>query len=242
MIKSLAIFVATIFFSFAQNYDPNTGEPIQQKKFDPHTGEEIEQKFDPNTGKPVEPEKKGVTAKVTLTTGDIIQGILVSQDREKIIVESEMIGTVTIDRGNIKSISLGGVPVSTRRASSVPIVKRNDSPESISTDNLTLAMRAKNEAKMKNQRLFNIVVGAGACFNPVPYITLPAMGIAIAGNAGVPEPESKYYKDLDPDLKKQYRTIYRKETRKLRAQQCFTPTAAVGVGFALMIGAIILDF
>ena len=101
MIKSLAIFVATIFFSFAQNYDPNTGEPIQQKKFDPNTGEEIEQKFDPNTGKPVEPEKKGVTAKVTLTTGDIIQGILVSQDREKIIVESEMIGTVSIDRVNI---------------------------------------------------------------------------------------------------------------------------------------------
>ena len=153
-----------------------------------------------------------------------------------------MIGTVTIDRGNIKSISLGGVPVSTRRASSVPIVKRNDSPESISTDNLTLAMRAKNEATMKNQRLFNIVVGAGACFNPVPYITLPVMGIAIAGNAGVPEPESKYYKDLNPDLKKQYRTIYKKETRKLRAKQCFTPTAAVGVGFALMIGAIILDF
>ena len=242
MIKSLAIFVATIFFSFAQNYDPNTGEPIQQKKFDPNTGEEIEQKFDPNTGKPVEPEKKGVTAKVTLATGDIIQGILVSQDREKIIVESEMIGTVTIDRVNIKSMSLGGVPMSARRASSTPIVKRNDSSENISTDNLTLAMRAKNEATMKNQRLFNIVVGAGACFNPAPYITLPAMGIAIAGNAGVPEPESKYYKDLDPDLKKQYRTIYRKETRKLRAQQCFTPTAAVGVGFALMIGAIILDF
>ena len=153
-----------------------------------------------------------------------------------------MIGTVSIDRVNIKSMSLGGVPMSARRASSTPIVKRNDSSENISTDNLTLAMRAKNEAKMKNQRLFNIVVGAGACFNPAPYITLPAMGIAIAGNAGVSEPESKYYKDLDPDLKKQYRTIYRKETRKLRAQQCFTPTAAVGIGFALMIGAIILDF
>ncbi len=200
MIKIITfIFLVTCASAQAQ-YDPITGEPIQQKKFDPNTGEEIEQKFDPNTGKPVEPEKKGVTAKVTLTTGDIIQGILVSQDREKIIIESEMIGTVTIDRGNIKSISLGGVPVSTRRASSVPIVKRNDSPESISTDNLTL------------------------------------------GNAGVPEPESKYYKDLNPDLKKQYRTIYKKETRKLRAKQCFTPTAAVGVGFALMIGAIILDF
>ncbi|MEC7902221.1 MAG: hypothetical protein VYE41_04620, partial [Candidatus Neomarinimicrobiota bacterium] len=111
MIKIITfIFLVTCVSAQAQ-YDPITGEPIQQKKFDPNTGEEIEQKFDPNTGKPVGPEKKGVTAKVTLTTGDIIQGILVSQDREKIIVESEMIGIVTIDRGNIKSISLGGVPV-----------------------------------------------------------------------------------------------------------------------------------
>ena len=39
MIKSLAIFVATIFFSFAQNYDPNTGELIKKEVYDPLTGE-----------------------------------------------------------------------------------------------------------------------------------------------------------------------------------------------------------
>ena len=242
MIKVITFIILVTCISAQVQYDPITGEPIEQKKFDPNTGEEIEQKFDPNTGKSLEKKKEGVTAKVTLTTGDIIQGILVSQDREKIIIESKMVGTVTIDRVNIKSMSIGGVPLSARRAASAPIVKRNDSSESTSTDNLTLAIRAKNEATMKNQRLFNIAVGAGACFNPVPYITLPVMGIAIAGNSGVPEPESKYYKDLDPELKKQYRTIYRKESRKLRAQQCFTPTAVVGIGFALMIGALILDF
>ena len=126
---------------------------FSKKKFDPNTGEEIEQKFDPNTGKPVEPEKKGVTAKVTLTTGDIIQGILVSQDREKIIVESEMIGTVSIDRVNIKSMSLGGVPLSARRAPSAPIVKRNDLSESTSTDNLTLAMRAKKRSNNEESKI-----------------------------------------------------------------------------------------
>ena len=39
MIKSSAIFVATIFFSFAQNYDPNTGELIKKEVYDPLTGE-----------------------------------------------------------------------------------------------------------------------------------------------------------------------------------------------------------
>jgi hypothetical protein len=41
MIKSSAIFVATIFFSFAQNYDPNTGELIKKEVYDPLTGELI---------------------------------------------------------------------------------------------------------------------------------------------------------------------------------------------------------
>ena len=239
MIKIITfIFLATCVSAQVQ-YDPNTGEPITEK-FDPNTGEQIEQKFDPNTGKPLEKKKVGMTAKVILTTGDIIQGKLVSQDQEKIVVESKMVGTVTIDRVNIKSMSIGGIPMSARRAASAPIVRTNDFPQGKLTDSRTLAMHAKNEAIQKNQRIFNYVVGAGACFNPVAHITLPVMGAVIAGSVGVSKPESKYYKDLvGPDLQKEYRTIYKKETRKLRAQQCFTPTLLVGAGVAVLIGAII---
>ena len=39
MIKSLAVFLATIFLLFAQNYDPNTGELIHSDEYDPLTGE-----------------------------------------------------------------------------------------------------------------------------------------------------------------------------------------------------------
>jgi hypothetical protein len=90
-------------------YDSKTGEPIERKKFDPNTGEEIEQKFDPNTGKSIEKKIEGIKAKIVLVTGDIIQGKLINQDKEKIIVESEMVGTVTVERVNIKSISTGAL-------------------------------------------------------------------------------------------------------------------------------------
>ena len=227
MIKRISFIFFVACISAQVQYDPLTGELIQEKKFDPNTGKEIEKK------------KEGITAKVTLTTGDIIQGILVSQDHEKIIIKSRMVGTVTIDRVNIKNMSIGGVPMSTRRLAKTAIVRNNDLPESTFTDNLTLTMYAKNEVMEKNQKLFNYAVGAGACVT-IPYITLPAMGVLIAGNVGVSEPESNYYKNLvGPDLQKEYRTIYRKETRKLRAQQCFTPTLVVSAGIAVLIGAVI---
>ena len=241
MIKKITFIFLFSCISAQVQYDPKTGEPVEQKKFDPNTGEQIEQKFDPKTGKPLEKNKEGITAKITLTTGDIIQGILVSQDQEKIIVESKLIGKVILYRNNIKSMSLGGIPTSSRRSVDTPTIKTDDF-SSASINSQSLEMRAKNEAKIHNQALFNYVVGAGACFNPVPYITLPVMGLGILTNAGVPEPKNQYYIDLNPAQKKKYKTIYEKETRKLRGQQCFTPTFVLGTGFALMIGALIFGY
>ena len=234
MIKKTIFIFFVACVSAQVQYNPVTGEPIQQKKFDPNTGEEIDQKFDPNTGKPLKIKKEGISAKVILISGDIVQGKLVSQDKEKIMVESEMAGMVSIGRDKIKSMLIGGVPMSARRSTRAPIVKDSASPKNTTTYQ-TLAMRAKNEALNKNQRSFNMVIGTGACLI-APYITLPVMGVAIAGNMGVADPESNYYKDLDLELKKQYKTIYRKETKRLRNKQCFTPTLVVGSGIAVMLG------
>ena len=236
MVKSVTlIFLFSCLVGQVQ-YDPNTGEPIERKKFDPNTGEEIKQKFDPNTGKPIEKKTEGMMAKLVLVTGDIVQGELISQDQEKIIVESKMLGIVTVERINIKSISIGGVPIFSRRSTSAPATK-----ESASTDNSSksqdLSFRAKSEAATKNNRLINTAVGTGACLNPIPYITLPLMGLGIMGNVGVPEPESKFYKDLDLRLKQQYNEIYFKEIKKLRSQQCYTPTLTA----VAMLGIIIFS-
>ena len=235
MIKSVTFIFLFSCLAGQVQYDPNTGEPIERKKFDPNTGEEIKQKFDPNTGKPIEKKTEGMMAKLVLVTGDIIQGKLISQDKEKIIVESEMLGTVTVERVNIKSISIGGVPMFARRSAGALVIK-----ESASTDNISnsqdFALRAKSEAAIKNNRFHNTAIGTGACLL-IPYISLPIMGIGIMGNVGVSEPESKFYKDLDPVLKKRYKEIYTKEIRKLRSQQCFTPTVAV-VGVVMGISIV----
>ena len=133
-----------------------------------------------------------------------------------------------------ESISIGGVPMFARRSASAPATK-----ESASTDNASrfqdLSLSAKSEAAMKNNRLINTAIGTGACLNPIPYITLPLMGLGIIGNVGVPEPESKFYKDLDLRLKTQYNIIYFKEIKKLRSQQCYAPTLTA----VAMLGIII---
>ena len=236
MIKSVTFIFLFSFLAGQVQYDPNTGEPIERKKFDPNTGEELKQKFDPNTGKPIEEKTVGMMAKLVLVTGDIIQGKLISQDKEKIIVESEMLGTVTVERINIKSLSIGGVPMYARRSASAPVIK-----ESASTDNRftsqNIASRAKREADNKNNGLINTVLGAGACLNPIPFITIPLMTLAIMGDVGVSAPESKFYKDLDPSLKKQYKEIYMKEIKRLRREQCLAPagTAALIVVTLIII-------
>ena len=245
MIKSSVVFLATIFFVFAQNYDPNTGEPIQQKKFDPNTGEEIEQKFDPNTGKPLEIKKEGISAKVILNGGDIVEGRLLDQDKEKIMVESQMLGTVTIQRSDIKSMSLRGVPISTRRAKFPPAVSKTTKKSIIRSKSADFGMSklnkikysAKLEAVADNSQQTNYILGTGACLL-IPFISLPAMSLGIIGNIGVKEPDMKRYEDLDLESKKIYRKQYYKEIRRLRTKQCFTPTIILGASFfgLIMIG------
>ena len=74
MIKSVTFIFLFSCLAGQGQYDPNTGEPIERKKFDPNTGEVIKQKFDPNTGKSIEKKAEGMMAKLVLVTGDIVQG------------------------------------------------------------------------------------------------------------------------------------------------------------------------
>jgi len=95
MIKSLGILVATIFFSFAQNYDPNTGELIQKDAYDPVTGElkkQIEQKY------------IGKTVQVELKSGESISGIVKQENNSTLIVETNDFGAIQLNRNTIKAI------------------------------------------------------------------------------------------------------------------------------------------
>ena len=68
-------------------YDPLTGVRIPNKKFDPNTGTILEEKFDPLTGELLDQKKIGLNAKIILISGDTVQGKLISQNIEKIIIQ-----------------------------------------------------------------------------------------------------------------------------------------------------------
>ena len=93
MIKSLAIFVATIFFSFAQNYDPNTGELIKKEVYDPLTGELKKE------------NKAQIKKKVELKTGELILGYLIDNNDDHAIIYSSTIDTIKIKKENINTIT-----------------------------------------------------------------------------------------------------------------------------------------
>ena len=93
MIKSSAIFVATIFFSFAQNYDPNTGELIKKEVYDPLTGELKKE------------NKAQIKKKVELKTGEVILGYLIDNNDDHAIIYSSTIDTIKIKKENINTIA-----------------------------------------------------------------------------------------------------------------------------------------
>ncbi len=228
-----------VLFSYLvaqERYDPLTGERIQIKKFDPNTGEIIEKKYDPETGEVVKEESRGLISKVILKTGDTIKGKLILQDKYKVIIDSKMIGEVSIDRENIQSIVLEGIPSSTRRVTKTPkIVNENLNASFKSNQNLKIASNARVEAQKSNSQILNTLIGTGACLNPAVLVTLPVMGIAIYANVNVKEPTADFYYNLDSNQKKQYLKLYKKEIRKLRTQQCFTPAGLVLAFFGFMM-------
>ena len=236
MLKGIAFLIFFCVYTPAQvQYDPETGELLDQKKYDPNTGEEIEQKYDPSTGKSLAGKERGMTAKVVLITGDTIQGKLVSQDREKIILESQVAGTLSIDRAKIEKITIGGVPMSTRRSEEPPAVRLSDLSAEALTNEQVLIVKAKNEARKNSSQYMNFLAGTGACFlTPFTGVSLPIMGLAIIGGFNVKSPDSKFYDDLDQNKKKQYKTTYKKETRRLRTIECFLPTALAFGGIILL--------
>lgn len=187
-------------------YDPLTGERIPNKKFDPNTGEIIEQKYDPYTGDVIKKDSDGLTAKVILRSGDIIEGKLIIQDKNKVTIDSEILGKVSIDRIDIKSMTSGGIPKSTRMVTKTPTIKTDNSNTDSSNNGFEIFSNAKNEAQKSNSQILNLAVGTGACLNPAFFATLPVMGLAIYANVNVKESKSEFYKNLNGDQKK---TIYK---------------------------------
>ena len=87
-------------------YDPLTGARIPNKKFDPNMffWRNHRAKYDPYSGDVIKKDSDGLTAKVILNSGDIIEGKLIIQTK-KVTIDSEILGKVSIDRIDIKSMT-----------------------------------------------------------------------------------------------------------------------------------------
>ena len=72
---------------------------------------------------------------------------LILQDKNKVTIDSEILGKVSIDRIDIKSITSEGIPKSTRRVTNTSTIKTVNSNTDSSNNGFEIFSNAKNEAQ-----------------------------------------------------------------------------------------------
>ena len=226
----ISVILGTVIF--AQEFDPETGELIE-KKYDPVTGEIIEEKqYDPITGELIETDKETEekTVIIFLKSGDSITGIIESETDSEITLLSNTLGRLTLDKVNVRSIQpFSGVSVSNFPSTEVKVDESRPTYFSV----IAHAEQAANNAINQG----TLVMGTlGGCVTGV--LGIPLIVIVVEGNVGMKQPNSNFYKELDPASKSIYDKTYSREYKELRRKYVYSTwgTAACGVFFLIMVG------
>ena len=224
------IFILFLFtFGYSQKYDPKTGELIQEKQFDPKTGEVIHKEKNANDS------LLNKEVLVILISGDAIRGKLIKDLDEKITISSPTIGSIDLERKNIKSITSGNARIVPAETSNNAIKSSNSNMSNLSSspEYSEISNEAIKEAKDKNNHFINIVGGTGSA---ILWPTIP-FTLLYLKEGKVPAPKSFFYKNLDEKSKTTYKKIYEKQYRRTRALQTITgPVVSCGV----FVGSIII--
>ena len=217
------IFILFLFtFGYSQKYDPKTGELIQEKQFDPKTGEVI------NKEKNANDSLLNKEVLVILISGDAIRGKLIKDLDEKITISSPTIGSIDLERKNIKSITSGNARIIPAETSNNAIKSSNSNMSNLSSspEYSEISTEAKKEAKEDNHHLSNIVLGTGSAFI---WPTIP-ITLYYLQKGKLPEPNSYFYNNLDEESKLTYKKIYEKQYRSTKTIQTVTgPIVSCGV-------------
>ena len=227
----ISVILGTVIF--AQEFDPETGELIE-KKYDPVTGEIIEEKqYDPITGEIIETDKETVekTVIIFLKSGESITGIIESETDTEVTLLSNTLGRLTLDKKvNVRSIQpFSGVSVSNFPSTEVKVDESRPTYFSV----IAHAEQAANNAINQG----TLVMGTlGGCVTGV--LGIPLIVIVVEGNVGMKQPNSNFYKELDPASKSIYDKTYSREYKELRRKYVYSTwgTAACGVFFLIMVG------
>ncbi len=247
-INRIAVFCVLLTGAlFAQTFDPETGEPIIPKEeealeFDQETRELIPEKpdtlhFDPDTGELIESDKGTVekTVLILLKSGDSITGIIESETDTEITLLSNTLGRLTLDKVNVRSIQpFSGVSVSHFPSTDVKVDESKPTYFSV----VSHAEQAANNAVNKGA---NVVGGLVGCIGTMAFgIGMPIVALAVETNAGMKQPDSNFYKELDPASKSIYDKTYSREYKELRRKYVYGTWGTACGAFFIMI--LISDF
>jgi hypothetical protein len=257
-IKDRSIFAGLVLFLFvvgtlsAQTFDPETGEPIIPKEeeslefdqetrelipekpdtlhFDPETGEIIKEvQYDPETGELIKSDKETVEKNVLilLKSGDSITGIIESETDSEITLLSNTLGRLTLDKVNVRSIQpFSGVSVSHFPSTSrVPPIY------------FSVVAHAEQAANNAVNQGANVLGGLAGCIGTMFFgIGMPLVALAVETNAGMKQPDSNFYKELDSASKSIYDKTYSREYKELRRKYVYgTWGTACGLFFLMMM-------
>ena len=234
LIHSLILFFL-FTLGFSQKYDPKTGKLIQEKQVDQRTGDTIEKvEYDPNTGEIIkkgEETKKSLLNKevmVILISDDTIRGELIKESDEQITISSSTIGSITLERKNIKSIidiSNEGAFLE-RKRDSVESSNPKPSNDILPPNYSQITSEAKKEGKENNNHFSNIILGTGSA---IIWPTIP-LTLVYVQKGPAPKPNSYFYNNLDEKSQSTYKKIYEKQYRQTKLLQTITgPVVSCGV-------------
>jgi len=215
-IKDRSIFAGLVLFLFvvgtlsAQTFDPETGEPIIPK-------EEESLEFDQETRELI-PEKPDTLH---------FEGIIESETDSEITLLSNTLGRLTLDKVNVRSIQpFSGVSVSHFPSTSrVPPIY------------FSVVAHAEQTANNAVNQGANVLGGLAGCIGTMFFgIGMPLVALAVETNAGMKQPDSNFYKELDPASKSIYDKTYSREYKELRRKYVYgTWGTACGLFFLMMM-------
>ena len=165
---------------------------------------------------------------VILISDDTIRGELIKESDEQITISSSTIGSITLERKNVKSIidiSNEDVLLEEKRTSvesSNYKISSAEAPPNYSQ----ITSEAKKEGKENNNHFSNIILGTGSA---IIWPTIP-LTLVYVQKGPAPKPNSYFYNNLDEKSQSTYKKIYEKQYRQTKLLQTITgPVVSCGV-------------
>ncbi|MDP7465630.1 MAG: hypothetical protein QF795_04810 [Candidatus Marinimicrobia bacterium] len=206
----ISVILGTVIF--AQEFDPETGELIEEKQYDPLTGELIE----------TDKETVEKTVIIYLKSGDSITGIIESETDTEVTLLNNTLGRLTLDKKvNIRSIQpFSDVSVSNFSSTGVKV---NESKPTYSS---VVAHAEQQENNVCHQAELDAVASTSPLWyggGIIYYVGVPAYFLS------KPQPNHYAISNIAPEKQRLYMECYKTAAQNERGKRM-----AIGCGGTLL--------